>query len=510
MTNKENILSVQAPSSKSMSHRLLMGAALANGESTVYNVLESQDLKQTMEILSQAGAKFEKLENNDYKVIGSKMRGKDDFNEPLFCDVHESGTTCRLMTAILASGLGYFYVHGSERMNERPIGTLTTCLEELGTKFQFENKNYPPFILFANGLKGGEITISLEESSQYLSGLLLAAPLAKDNITIYIGGKHVVSFPYIGLTLQAMKVMGASFDVCILDKEKSSPDNKVWKLVEWKKLTEIVPGETRFRVRPFKADSDINKIGYKSGDYHVEGDWSSASYLLAAGALGQRPVRVENLNKLSLHPDRYFLEILKQMKAKVEFGNAKENSITVYPSHLMGIEVNMTNCPDLVPTVAVLASFAHGETKIYGVEHLRIKESDRLLAMCQELQKAGVDIKEMDDGLIIQGLHPQKPLSQAMKISLEQKKENLENSDLDLNEQIEQSEHLDYELEDVKSNVDTFELKDREFTFSSHNDHRIVMALSLLNLLGAKINFDRPEVVAKSFPNFWKIWEDIC
>lgn len=535
MTNihKNTPKKVHAPASKSVSHRMLMGAALAHGESTVYNVLESQDLMQTMEILTVAGAKFEKIDAGVYRVQGSSMRGNQDFNNPLSCNVHESGTSCRLLTAILASGHGYFYIHGAERMHERPIGTLTSSLETLGAKFHFQNDGYPPFILFANGLQGGEITLSLEESSQYLSGLLLAAPLAKEAITIYIGGRHVVSWPYVGLTLQTMKAFGAQFDVSILNKSKSTTETKVWKAVDWHTLTEIVPGEIRFRIRPLQKNNEQN--GYKAGTYTVEGDWSGASYLLAAGALGKNPVTVHGLNRNSMQADKALISILKEMKAHVEFSSVAEQSITVYPSHLQAIEVDMADCPDIVPTVAVLASFAHGITKITGVAHLRIKECDRLNAMAEELKKAGINVIEEQDGLIIHGIHPDKPISQAVLASQASNaygfrkigNDSLDTSGhgdtiTDTNTDANTSTLVDTgTLEDgkISENDDTVENKkettgidflNKIFSFQSYGDHRIVMSLSLFELAGAQVSFDDASVISKSFPHFWDVWKEIC
>jgi len=534
---------VHAPASKSVSHRMLMGAALAQGESIIRNVLESQDLMQTMAILSAAGAQFEKIDTGAYRVQGSKMIGKPDFNNPLSCDVHESGTSCRLLTAILAAGQGYFYIHGAERMHERPIGTLTSTLEALGGKFHFQKDGFPPFILYANGLKGGEVTISLEESSQYLSGLLLAAPLAKEAITIYIGGRHVVSWPYVGLTLQTMKAFGAQFDVSILDKVKSSKEKKAWKAVDWHNLKEIVPGEIRFRVRPFQKNNEQDgkseqdeKFGYKAGNYTVEGDWSGASYLLAAGALGKNPVTVQGLNKSSLQADKALLDILKEMKARIEFGNVAEQSITIYPSHLQAIEVNMADCPDIVPTVAVLASFAHGITKITGVEHLRIKECDRLNAIAEELKKAGIHVIEEQDGLIIHGLHPDKPTSQAVLAS--QASQSYSNKNVEMTNKITDEipneitdKNIDVIAADTKNTlspktssetspktpteaspkeITEIDFSDKKLAFKSYGDHRIVMSLSLFELAGAQVTFDDSSVINKSFPLFWDVWKEIC
>lgn len=445
---------VNAPASKSVSHRMIMGASLAGGESVVENVLESRDLQQTMEILSNAGAKFEKLDKGVYKVTGALPKGGEDMQHALSCDVHESGTTCRLLTAILASGSGFFHIHGAPRMHERPIGTLTKTLEQLGAKFLFEKDGYPPFLMKANGLTGGEVTISLEESSQYLSGLLLAAPLCKDQLTIYIGGKHVVSWPYIGLTLDAMKKFGVRFDIAVKDKENSTEDAVKWKPADFRSITEIVPGEIRFRVRPF-----VNNGTYKTGKYKVEGDWSGASYLLCAGVLGKKPVTVLGLNKNSLQADKALLDILEKMGAKIEHGENGE--ITVYPSELKGITADMADCPDIVPTVAAVAAFARGETKIENIAHLRIKECDRLHAMAAELQKIGIETVEYTDYLIVKG-NPQ--------------------------------------IKDLPEEV----------SFASYGDHRIVMSLSLLNLRGIRTVFDNPGAITKSFPEFFEIWNTIC
>ncbi len=505
---KKNIKNLSAPASKSMSHRLMIAAALAVGQSSIHNVLESKDLMQTIAILEKAGAKIEKIESGVYNVTGSKMLGKADFNDPLYCDVQESGTSCRLLTAVLASGSGYFYIHGEPRMNERPIGSLTTCLGKLGAKFRFEKENYPPFILHANGLEGGEVSISLEESSQYLSGLLMAAPLANSPLTVFISGRHVVSAPYIGLTLQAIKAFGAQFDVCLLDKEKSTTEKKVWKLIDWKSLEEIVPGEIRFRVRPFKAENNMQH-GYKAGKHTVESDWSSASYLLAAGAIGENSICVNGLNRHSFQPDRALIEILKAMKAKIEYGNAMENSVTIHPSHLEGIEINMADCPDIVPTVAVLASFAYGETKISGVEHLRIKESDRLSALSQELKKVGVEVQELEDGLIIKGLNPQKPISQAQMISQELTEKQTEEQEINAETNIAENSTSNMELKDETKEIG-LDFSNKEFSFNTHNDHRLAMSLALFQVAGAKVQFDNPNVVEKSFPDFWKVWQEVC
>lgn len=435
---------VKAPSSKSVSHRRLIGAALARGESRLSGVLESRDIEQTRSVLEDTGARFERIAPGEWRVLGMGGGPRGGDAVPVSCYVHESGTTCRLLTAVLASGLGQFRVHGAPRMHSRPIGELTAALERLGVAVRFENEaGYPPFILKTRGLEGGSLEIGLGESSQYLSGLLLAAPQAKSPVTIEICGSHVVSWPYIGLTLQSMHDFGVRFDVSTRDSRDSE-----WQLADWREIRAVRPGLIRFRVRPSL---------YRAGNYAVEGDWSGASYLLAAGALGSRPVCVEGLRSDTMQGDRAIRVILERMGARTEEG---ENSLTVYPSPLKGVEADMSDCPDLVPTVAVLAAFAEGETLVRGVAHLRIKECDRIAAPAGELGKAGVPVEERPDGLMIRG-----------------------NPELDL--------------------------RGRALELLAHGDHRMAMSLSLLECKGASVRLDNPAVVNKSFPAFWDVWKEI-
>ena len=435
---------VKAPSSKSVSHRRLIGAALARGESRLSGVLESRDIEQTRSVLEDTGARFERIAPGEWRVLGMGGGPRGGDAVPVSCYVHESGTTCRLLTAVLASGLGQFRVHGAPRMHSRPIGELTAALERLGVAVRFENEaGYPPFILKTRGLEGGSLEIGLGESSQYLSGLLLAAPQAKSPVTIEICGSHVVSWPYIGLTLQSMHDFGVRFDVSTRDSRDSE-----WQLADWREIRAVRPGLIRFRVRPSL---------YRAGNYAVEGDWSGASYLLAAGALGSRPVCVEGLRSDTMQGARAIRVILERMGARTEEG---ENSLTVYPSPLKGVEADMSDCPDLVPTVAVLAAFAEGETLVRGVAHLRIKECDRIAAPAGELGKAGVPVEERPDGLMIRG-----------------------NPELDL--------------------------RGRALELLAHGDHRMAMSLSLLECKGASVRLDNPAVVNKSFPAFWDVWKEI-
>jgi len=467
--DRKNAVVVTAPASKSVSHRYLIGAALAQGLSTVRHTLESRDLERTRAILCAAGAAMEQLPESTpasgaWRVtgMGGKPRGGAPA-APLSCDVEESGTTCRLLTAVLAAGTGAFRIHGAPRMHERPIEELTDTLKQLGLGVTFEGKpDCPPMVLHAQGLNpglcGGAVTLGMDISSQYFSGLLLAAPMGSAPLTVTLGGEKAVSWPYVGLTLQCLTDYGINFEVATRPHAEAE-----WALLPpgaWRELTAALPGCLRITVRPG---------AYRAGDYVVEGDWSGASYLLAAGALGLRPVRVEGLRADSLQGDRAMLDILQKMGARLSI---EPDAVTVHPSALHGVELDMGDCPDLVPTVAMLAAFAQGSTRIRNVAHLRFKESDRISAPAQELAKTGVTVDELSDGMLVHGLagrgngkpdHPSLP---------------------------------------------------EGITLSAHNDHRIAMSLALLDLrqpeARVKSLLDDPTVVRKSFPQFWNIWEQLA
>lgn len=436
------MLTIQAPPSKSVSHRYIMGAALAKGESTIKNVLESKDIERTIAILSAAGATIHPLGHQSYRITGSGgclQGGPLPDGMPLSCNVHESGTSCRILTALLAAGKGRFRVYGAPRMHERPIGQLVNALESLGVHITFEGRNgCPPFLLETEGIEGGSVTIPLDESSQYLSGLLLAAPTTQSGLMITIGGEKVLSWPYVGLTLQTLEDFGITFAV--------EQKGEGWSRADWRTLTEARPGMVRFLVPP---------AAYKAGNYTVEGDWSGASYFLAAGAIGPKPLHITGLNAQSAQGDRALLRILENMGARISLN---KTGITVQPAPLRGIEVDMGHCPDLVPTVAMVAAFAQGETRITNVAHLRIKESDRIAAPAAELRKAGITVHEQSDGLTVCG---GKPAAAGGTI------------------------------------------------FNCHGDHRIAMSVALLGLAGIDVQLDEPDVVQKSFPNFWELWHKV-
>jgi len=433
-------LTVTAPPSKSMSHRALICAALAPGVSELTGVLESDDTRRTMACFMACGAQFFPA-GSILKVAGVGGRPQGGAHQPVDFDVHESGTTCRLMTAVAAAGTGRFRVHGAPRMHQRPIGALARALAAQDVRFEWEGqKGYPPFVMDSAGLPGGLIAIDAEESSQYLSGLLLAAPLAQAEAVVELAGSKVVSWPYVCLTLQAMEDFGADFAAEV-------KDGRAWSPAPWRELGAVAPGHTRFRVQPG---------GYRPVCLRVEGDWSNASYLLAAGAVGPRPVRIKGLRPDSLQGDRAILDILARMGAPVVW---EHDLVTVSPAPLHGVAVDMASCPDLVPTVAVLAALAEGETVISGAAHLRIKECDRLAAPARELEKIGTRAEVLDDGLRI----TPRPLAPGLRVG-----------------------------------------------FSTYGDHRMAMSLSILGLAGVRGELDDPGCVKKSFPGFWTEWARIA
>lgn len=454
-----NMISIQAPPSKSFSHRTVMAAALASGVSLVERVLESRDLERTIAILRAAGADIHREQAGTYRIGGMAGRPRGGKERPLSCDVHESGTTCRLLAAVLAAGTGRFRIHGAARMHERPLGELADALRTLGVNITFEaRQGYPPLILDTAGLvppgDGTPCRIGLEESSQYLSGLLLAAPLAHGPLCLEISGNRVVSWPYVGLTLHTLELFGVPFSVEVRENAASG-----WTVADWRSLNEVRPGCVRFLMRP---------AAYRPGSYTVEGDWSGASYFLAAGAVGGEPLQIVGLNATSLQGDRAMLDILRQMGARVE---VEAGAVTVFPSDLHGIEVDMGACPDLVPTVAVVAAYAAGETRIRNVAHLRIKESDRIAAPVRELGRIGISCREYPDGLSIEG-QGRPPFTA-----------------------------------DISCVFNCCSPSGP--LFSSHGDHRMAMSLALLELYGRRIRLDDRDCVSKSFPAFWDAWDRI-
>ncbi len=439
-------VTVHVPSSKSLSHRTLIAAALAQGGSRISSVLDADDIIRTRGCLTACGAQIKEqdgvlevtgMENGP---AGGNADGKHKGEPPHELFMHESGTTCRLMTAVAASGKGTFTVHGAPRLHERPMKELTTALSGMGASFDFKaDTGFLPFIMTANGYQKKRVDITLEESSQYLSGLLLGAPMADHETTITVRGTKAVSWPYVALTLHVMEDFKAGFTVEL-------KKNDTWQKVPWRSVKGVIPGEIRFKVQP---------TGYVATDCRVEGDWSNASYFLAAGAVGNRPVLVKGLTADSLQGDRAILDILSQMGASV---NVTFDGIIVKSGDLRGIRIDMSRCPDLVPTVAAVAVFASSPTTIENVAHLRIKETDRLAACADEVARTGAETEIVGDSLIVRPFRFP---------------------------------------------------KGHAIDFRTYGDHRMAMAVSLFELGGVAVHLDNPACVGKSFPGFFDEWKKI-
>lgn len=430
---------VKAPPSKSISHRALMCAALANGESIVKNVLIADDTKRTMDCLKALGAKIDFISHDSVKIKGiSESYSKKNIE----LNVGESGTTCRLIIPIVAALKDMeVRIYGTGRMHDRPVDDLTDALIKLGCDITFEQKKgYPPLKINAKGLDGAEVDINIEKSSQYLSGLLLAAPLCSSQMDINISGNKAVSWPYVGLTIFVMEKFGVKVNIY----EKENGEN--WVLKKITEIKDVIPGKIKFR---------ISKAQYTPTEFFVEGDFSNASYLIAAGILLDSGLKIYGLNKNSLQGDRKIIDILQQMGAKIYWDG---DILICEKSHLKGIEINMKDCPDLVPTVGVMATLAQGKSVIKGVEHLRIKESDRLLGVAQEIKKVGAKVFVFEDGLEIDPV-------------------------------------------DV--------LPHKEIYFLTYNDHRMAMSMSLYELVNIRVKLDNRDCVAKSFPEFFNVFNEI-
>ncbi len=434
---------VAAPPSKSFSHRAVIAASLAMGTSRLTGLLDSQDISRTRDCMAAMGAAFHPQSDGSVIVSGVAGRpqgGDPEGDEPAILDVGESGTTCRLLVAVAAAGRGVFEIRGEGRMYDRPIGELVGALLPLGVEALYLGKSgCPPLTIVTTGLSGGRTSITLEDSSQYLSGLLLAAPLAAAPLTIAVAGTRTVSWPYVAITLSTLDDFGVPFVVEVKKDE-------AWTPTDWRALTDVAPGRTRFVMRP---------APYLPREHAVEGDWSSASYFLAAGAVGREPVTVTGLRPDSLQGDRAIVDILERMGARIEVA---PDGVTVLPGRLTGQDLDMGRCPDLVPTVATAACFATGETVIRNVAHLRLKESDRIEAVAENCTQAGAVVTTTADGMRIKP----RPLPAGERVE-----------------------------------------------FSAFGDHRLAMSAALFQLAGIEVVLDNTTCVAKSFPTFWEKWETL-
>lgn len=397
------------PGSKSISNRALLCAALSRGDSSLTGLLDCDDTRVMANALSALGV----ASKVDWAEGSARLTGSaGPFSiKAVQLDCRNSGTTLRFLAACLAAMGGDYLVDGNLRMRQRPVEDLLLALNQLGSPARSLHANgCPPIEIKSSGWSGSSVSVRGDKSSQFLSGLLLAAPLAHSPVSIEVSGT-LVSRPYIDLTLGVMQRFG----------------------VEVQRLS-----ESRFQVAPQT---------YLATDFAIEPDASSASYFFAAAAICGGTTRILGLGTNSLQGDLRFVELLKEMGCDVQI-NSQEAQVTGGDLH--GIDCTMTEISDTVQTLAAVALFAQGPTRIRGVAHIRHKESDRISDLARELRRAGATVEEQPDGLLITPtqLHPTE--------------------------------------------------------FQTYDDHRMAMSFALVGLRENGITIADPNCVTKTYPNYFR------
>ena len=406
---------IKLPGSKSITNRVLLMAALGSGVTKLIDPLRSEDTDQMINALIKLGVSVKEV-NDDKNIIEIKGAEHNFPNKNTNLFLGNSGTTFRPLAAVLAMMRGDYYLSGIERMHERPIKDLVDALEQMGSSIQYEkNHGYPPITINNSSIEISEpIQIKGDISSQYLTALLIAGPISNNEFNIEVIG-DLISKPYIDITLK------------LLTKFNIFYNNDNWRLFSLKK-------DSVYR-NPTKI--------------FVEGDASSASYFFAAASLAGS-IEIKGVNKDSIQGDLKFLDIISKMGAKIEY---KSDSIQVSKaSNLKGLEIDCIEIPDAAMTLAIMAVFADKPTKLKNIGSWRVKETDRILAMDNELTKMGVKVSTTHDSMTI---FPQKQLND--NISIE-----------------------------------------------TYNDHRIAMCFSLFCLKNLNITIQDPNCVNKTYPDYFK------
>ncbi|MGI2108789.1 3-phosphoshikimate 1-carboxyvinyltransferase [Shewanella frigidimarina] len=403
---------INIPGSKSISNRVLLLATLAKGSTTLTNLLDSDDIRYMLASLKQLGIRYTLSEDKTECVVeGNEGPISSASAQSLF--LGNAGTAMRPLCAALTLGQGEFTLTGEPRMEERPIGDLVDALRQLGADVTYlKNDGFPPLTINATGLNGGDVEIAGDLSSQFLTALLMVAPLTKDSVNIKIKGE-LVSKPYIDITIALMK----QFGVEVINHQYQ-----------------------RFEIKAGQHYLSPGKV-------LVEGDASSASYFLAAGAIKGGEVKVTGVGRLSIQGDVKFADALAQMGADIEWG---DDYIIARKSTLTAIEMDMNHIPDAAMTIATAALFATGTTKLTNIYNWRIKETDRLAAMATELRKVGAIVEEGHDYITIT---PPAELNTAA--------------------------------------IDTY------------NDHRMAMCFSMMAFADCGITINDPDCTSKTFPDYF-------
>ncbi|MDF2042813.1 MULTISPECIES: 3-phosphoshikimate 1-carboxyvinyltransferase [unclassified Pantoea] len=349
---------VNLPGSKSVSNRALLLAALAKGTTRLTNLLDSDDVKHMLNALTALGVSYTLSDDRTVcEVTGNA--GPLNASQPLSLFLGNAGTAMRPLAAALCLGEHDIELTGEPRMKERPIGHLVDALRQGGATIEYlENENYPPLRL-RGGFTGGDVSVDGSVSSQFLTALLMTAPLAQQDTCITIKG-DLVSKPYIDITLNLMQCFG-------VDVENQSYQRF------------LIKGQQQYQ---------------SPGDYLVEGDASSASYFLAAAAIKGGTVRVTGIGRQSVQGDIRFADVLEKMGAAIEWG---DDYIACTAGKLQAIDMDMNHIPDAAMTIATTALFAEGTTQLRNIYNWRVKETDRLSAMATELRKVGAEVEEGHD-----------------------------------------------------------------------------------------------------------------
>jgi len=425
MTNQKKLKAIQSvsgqvnlPGSKSITNRILLLSAIADGETIIKHPLKSDDTHHMIEALKILQVDLTQNKNGDIHIKGSQGQFKNKSAE-IF--LGNAGTAFRPLTAALSFSQGNYMLSGVPRMHERPIKDLVDALLQLNANITYLNQEgYPPLKISPSEIIiNSSVKIRGDISSQFLTALLMAIPLTKKEVSIEIVG-DLISKPYIDITLNLMSRFGVHV-----------------KKIDWQHF--LIPGSSAY-VSP--------------GEIFVEGDASSASYFLAAGALAG-DIEVKGIGKNSIQGDVKFTEALALMGAKIQ---TLEASIKVSKvKTLQAINLDCNHIPDAAMTLAVLALFANGTTKLHNIGSWRVKETDRIKAMATELKKLGAAVVEGEDFIeITPPLH-------------------------------------------IKENVE----------IDTYDDHRIAMCFSLVSLKNIAITINDPACVNKTFPTYFEVLESI-
>ncbi|WP_018410054.1 3-phosphoshikimate 1-carboxyvinyltransferase [Methyloversatilis thermotolerans] len=412
---------LRLPGSKSISNRALLLAALAEGDTLLHDLLSSDDVDRMLDALRTLAVDWMHAGGDNYRVRGTGGRFPV-VKADLF--LGNAGTAFRPLTAVLALMGGEYRLHGVPRMHERPIGDLVDALRQMGARIDYEgNEGYPPLRIHpAQFLDASVVRVRGDVSSQFLTGLLMALPLTGRAVRIEIIGE-LISKPYVDITLALMRRFGVS------------AVRHDWAAID-------LPAAARY-VSP--------------GDCYVEGDASSASYFLAAGAIGGGPVRVEGVGYDSVQGDVAFAHALEQLGAQVEMGPNWMEARAPQGGQLKAFDLDLNHIPDAAMTLAICALFADGPCRLRNIASWRVKETDRIAAMATELRKLGAVVEEGSDYLSI--------TPPAVFVA--------------------------------NAAIDTYD------------DHRMAMCFSLATLAGVAVRIMDPGCVAKTFPEYFSRWAEV-